>query len=158
MDPQPFDNKHDTHSEVLVHQFGIRKNGLIINKKFQLKFVAIIFGYSLLVWALAYASITYFNLTLLTTSLSSVFLMTVGGLFLSRKIAGPLYKTHSAMIALGQGHFVKDIKFRKNDFFPEFVNALNQQMSYISGLKKQTKETETVSGKVLSFPSIKKAA
>ena len=62
---------------------------------------------------------------LLVSALIFIILM-IGGIMLSHRIAGPLYRLQKHMVDISEGQTIKDVKFRKNDYFPELAEAFNK--------------------------------
>lgn len=60
------------------------------------------------------------------TSLVVLFLMVVGGLILSNRVAGPIYRMQTHMKDLLDGKDVGPIKFRDKDFFLELAEQYNE--------------------------------
>jgi methyl-accepting chemotaxis protein len=54
-------------------------------------------------------------------------ILTIGGLFLSHKIAGPIYRMQKEFNSMSAGDpvVIKEIQFRKGDFFPELADSFN---------------------------------
>jgi len=50
------------------------------------------------------------------------------GLVFSHRIAGPIYRLNRHLREVGNGDHMNDVKFRKNDFFPELADAFNWQI------------------------------
>ena len=76
-------------------------------------------------------------------------------LFISHRIAGPLYKLESSLEKLGEGDLSFDIYFRKNDearVLSEVFNKTRQRLNnMISSIKKSLKEGRDVSEKIEKF-------
>ncbi len=56
------------------------------------------------------------------------FILIVGGLFISHKIAGPLYRMRKDLLKMAEKNpaELKAIQFRKGDFFPDLPEAFNE--------------------------------
>ena len=52
--------------------------------------------------------------------------LTFWGLYLSHRVAGPIYRLRKHMVELAEGRTDRDVNFRTNDFFPELADAFNQ--------------------------------
>lgn len=132
----------------------------IINKKFQFKFAFFvcswIFALSMIYPIIIYNVFEYFlrlfetgqNLSLTAEKvkvienqvlvvlgvLQLLFLITTFmlSIFLSHRIAGPLYKLRRAMEDLGHGNFDQHITFRKNDHFMELQDSFNDMVQHLS--------------------------
>ena len=61
---------------------------------------------------------------------------------LSHRIAGPLYRLTKHMQETSSYNDLKDVHFRKNDFFPEIANNFNQMLYRIK--KPETKKQDHV--------------
>ena len=59
------------------------------------------------------------------TSLLAMFLILIGGLIISHKVAGPLYRLTNHLKKHNRNNIVP-VKFRKGDYFPEIEEAFNQ--------------------------------
>lgn len=136
---------------------GGRKN-FLINPKFQLSFLAYTLGVSILTIGFFYAADAYFfwkfralgaGLGLPTNHVFFQFLdeqhatkntyyaiaagvtvsfLSIWGLLLSHRVAGPLYRLRKHLGSVSRGETLSDVRFRKGDFFPEVADAYNLQM------------------------------
>lgn len=71
-----------------------------------------------------------------------VSLATIGvTLFISHKIAGPLYHFKKAMLALGQGDFSGDFSIRSTDQLQDLASTFNNMITKTRGEIKGTKES-----------------
>ncbi|MDX9702256.1 MAG: methyl-accepting chemotaxis protein [Candidatus Auribacterota bacterium] len=68
----------------------------------------------------------------------SVFVFALVGIFLSHKIAGPLYRMKRIMIDIGKGKLPREIRFRKGDHMHDMADALNEM---VLGLQNRDKTT-----------------
>lgn len=59
----------------------------------------------------------------------------LAGLFMSHRVAGPLYRLQRYMQDIKDGKDVGDVKFRKRDFFPELADGMNDVMRRYRGDK-----------------------
>ena len=50
------------------------------------------------------------------------------GLFFSHRIAGPLYRLNRQFQDAAKGKELQNLKFRKNDFFPELPETINEYL------------------------------
>lgn len=133
-----------------------KRSVFLINKNFQLKFVGLFFGLSLFSFIIFYFSNLYFfhrfksmgvdmglteghiffafiqqqqnemTLIFLTTVMIASSLMIIGGIWLSHKVAGPLYRLHQELSKMKEQGHLSQVHFRKGDFFPEIPEAFNQ--------------------------------
>jgi sensor histidine kinase YesM len=60
--------------------------------------------------------------------------LTFWGLYLSHRVAGPIYRLRKHMVELAEGKTNRDVNFRTNDFFPELAEAFNQ---FVKTLKRK---------------------
>lgn len=66
-----------------------------------------------LIWVLIALQILFLLITLLIS------------MFMSHRIAGPLYKLNKHLIDVKDGKLIDDLKFRKNDHFKELADSYN---------------------------------
>lgn len=71
---------------------------------------------------------TLMNQVFLITSVVSFTLIILGGLFLSNKVAGPLYRLTQHLRQQDRKD-ANPVKFRKGDYFPELEEAFNHFIS-----------------------------
>lgn len=64
-----------------------------------------------------------------TVSMITAAMVSIVGLVLSHRIAGPLRKLQNHMLAVASGRTDAKIHFRKNDEFRDLADAYNQQLS-----------------------------
>jgi hypothetical protein len=134
------------------------RRNFLINPKFQLSFLGYTLGVSVATIAIFYLADAYFfwkfrqlgqGLGLpsnhvffqfldeqksakdvyyaITAGVAFAFL-TVCGLLLSHRVAGPLYRLRKHLDMVAEGKTVSDVRFRKGDYFPEVADAYNLQM------------------------------
>lgn len=53
-------------------------------------------------------------------------LVVLGGLWISNRIAGPIFRVETSLRQLSEGERVTPISFRKHDFFPDLVALINR--------------------------------
>ena len=136
---------------------GSRRN-FLINPGFQLSFMAYTVGIAFVATGVFYFADLYFfykfrqigvslglssdhvffqflreqesskNFIYLTASLASLLTLSTWGLFLSHRVAGPLYRLCKHFDAVSRGETSDDVRFRDGDFFPEVAQAFNQYM------------------------------
>jgi signal transduction histidine kinase len=63
-------------------------------------------------------------------------MLCLAGLFISHRVAGPLYHLNSYMQDISEGKDVAEVKFRKGDFFPELANGMNSVMRRYQAFEK----------------------
>jgi hypothetical protein len=135
--------------------FSILRKVLLINKPFQYSVIAWFFFFSLILIAIFYGSIWYFfshltaeavsvglppdhvffrfvadqksimNKIFLFSCLLSFVTISFGGLYISNKVAGPIYRLTNYMLN-NSIHDVQPLKFRKGDYFMELQDAFNE--------------------------------
>lgn len=138
-----------------------KRGNFLINKKFQLKFAFFvcswIFVLSMVYPIIIYTIFEYFLKGLQTgggiptltadkaKAIESQVLMLLGvlqllflaitfmlSIFLSHRIAGPLYKLRKSMEEVARGNFDLRITFRKNDHFMEMQDTFNDMIQHLS--------------------------
>jgi hypothetical protein len=137
---------------------GYKRKVLLINPNFQLRFMAFMVGVSLVAISIFYfANHFFFNefvqqgkdlglpadhsffefigeqrarMTVIfaVTALIEFFFISLAGLFISHRIAGPLYRLHKYLSDIASGKDVGKVSFRKKDFFPELADATNKAL------------------------------
>jgi hypothetical protein len=65
------------------------------------------------------------NQIFLATSIITFLTIAVGGLVLSHKVAGPLYRL-TQHLKRSSPENIKPVQFRKGDYFPEIQDAFNE--------------------------------
>ncbi len=133
----------------------------LINPRFQLRFTGVMTGIAFAAILIFFIANTYFFYTLqqlgreaelgpayfqflagqqekmnwifLATSVVALLAMLVGGLWLSHRVAGPLYRFTRHLEQVGESGELRTVKFRKGDFFPEIADVFNR---YMERLKK----------------------
>lgn len=130
----------------------------LINPNYQLRALAVMFGTTLLVLGIVYGANYYFfykfyqmakeaglspdhvflkfigeqesimSVIFGWTSVLVLVIVSVVSLVLSHRTAGPLYRLNGHMNRIADGGDISEVKFRKNDFFPELAEAYNRQI------------------------------
>jgi sensor histidine kinase YesM len=142
-----------------------KRSKILINKKFQLKFAFFvcswIFALSMIYPLIIYNLFEYFfqflqthqnisaapvdqikeiqsQLLLLLGIIQLLFLLITFllSLFLSHRIAGPLYKLKKSMEEFAKGNLDQKITFRKNDHFVELQDTFNDMVNSVNARKK----------------------
>ena len=124
----------------------VRKRYLV-KKGFQLKFMCVIVGAMILIasftglsvyTAIMQTLVTQFhgeNLALIKhaityqlfiRSLLLIFAIAIMSVFISHRVAGPIYRFEHTINALARGAEVKEIRLRKRDAFYEVAESINQ--------------------------------
>ena len=147
--------KHiEIDSEGRKHVF-IRRT-LLINPKFQLSFLTYIVGIAAFTLAIFYAAKVFFfyqtrsymmsvgipadhmifdfltrqshvmNWIFLAAAVIEVAFLAFMGLKISHRVAGPLYRLTQDMLRMAAGGPIKNIHFRKGDYFQEVAEAFNK--------------------------------
>lgn len=149
--------EHNQAKPAKGFELGGRKN-FLINPRFQLSFLAYTLGISVLTIVFFYAADAYFfwkfrqlgqGLGLPSNHVFFQFLdeqhatkntyygiaagvtvsfLSIWGLLLSHRVAGPLYRLRKHLTSVAQGETLSDVRFRKGDFFQEVADAYNMQM------------------------------
>jgi HAMP domain-containing protein len=131
---------------------------LLINPKFQLAFLAHTLAVAVVAIGVFYAADLYFfwkfqqmgaslnlpadhgfyeflreqkmvmNVIFGVTAGVSLCMIALGGLFLSHRVAGPLYRLDQHMKAIAENRHSGEVKFRQGDFFQELAASFNRQM------------------------------
>lgn len=65
------------------------------------------------------------KIALLITSVVTLAVMVIGGLVLSNRVAGPVYRIRNHMDDVMSGKTDRKLKFRTKDFFPELAESYN---------------------------------
>jgi methyl-accepting chemotaxis protein len=145
-----------------------RRRILLINKKFQLKFSFFVTSWTL-VLSLVFPSILYGTIEAFTRVLEKkidlptlqvirnlqaetmtaivlfliVFMATIFliSIFLSHRIAGPIFRIQSALERWPRGSIEKDVKLRKYDHFIELANSYNAAANQVTNVRNQINVT-----------------
>lgn len=131
---------------------------ILINKKFQLKFAFFvctwIFALSMIYPLIIYNVFEYFltfvpvgtpglvermkgieNQVIFLLALLQLLFLVVTFLiciFLSHRIAGPIYRIRKAMDEITRGNFEERVTFRKNDHFTELQDTFNEMAQHLA--------------------------
>lgn len=135
-----------------------RRTVFLINPKFQISFLIYTVSIATLTAAIFYGAVYYFfwkframgaavglpanhvfyqflneqqtsmNWCWLGVSVLSIVTLTVTGLLLSHRVAGPLFHLHRHMKRVANGESQSEVQFREKDFFPELADAYNEQL------------------------------
>lgn len=81
------------------------------------------------------------NIVFAITSIFVLCLLVVGGLILSNRIAGPIYRLHKHMSDVVEGKTVDDVVFRKKDYFQEVAQTFNRVLKIYRGETKQNRKS-----------------
>jgi methyl-accepting chemotaxis protein len=149
--------------ETNVHDSSNRRRVFLINPKFQLKVIGYAFAMAAITIGIFYSANLYFfwefkqqgasiglspdhvffrfireqqsqmNVFFLFASLAVSAVIGVGGLLLSHRVAGPLYRLDKHMTEVAEGKTTRDLNFRDKDFFQELVESYNAQLKLIRG-------------------------
>lgn len=69
------------------------------------------------------------------TSVMVLATLSLGGLILSHRVAGPLYRLRRHMQDVAEGRTTADVRFRRKDFFPEIAEWYNRQLRTLLGAR-----------------------
>lgn len=135
--------------------FNFLRKILLINKEFQYSIIGWFFFFSLILIGIFYGSILYFfsnlsaeavavglppdhvffkfvadqkgvmNKIFLFSCIFSLIIISIGGLFISNKVAGPIYRLTQYMLKNSATNAVP-FKFRNGDYFMELQDAFNE--------------------------------
>lgn len=138
-----------------------RRKVILINRSFQLNIIAHFIGLATFAIGAFYAANAWFfyklaelghelqlpadhvffqfvnaqklqmNWIFLTVSLLVVAVLSVGGALLSHKVAGPVYRLCQHLKGINEGHTVKDLSFRKGDYFSEIADHINPVLKLV---------------------------
>lgn len=73
---------------------------------------------------------TTLDLALLFASLIVITVLILYGMYLSNRIAGPIYQLKKHLSDYQNGKEYSDIQFREKDFFPELAQSVNQSIHH----------------------------
>lgn len=145
-----------------------RRRIVLINKRFQIRFsiyvslclAALCFVYPLIVSNIFDYFFRYISRdpmgppaeglvkmreeVLLLLMLSEVFVIGITFLisvFMSHRIAGPLYKLRQAFGLLSEGKWKGELRFRDKDYFPELAEDFNRMVERMNQGKRNERET-----------------
>ena len=134
---------------------------LLINPPFQLQILAYACGLAFAIIAIFYGATLYFfrnfkqlgedivlpldhvffqflaeqkntmDIIFIITAVLAFVVISICGLIISHRVAGPLHRLKQHMGEVAGGQTVSDVKFRKKDFFPELADAFNLQLKYL---------------------------
>jgi len=143
-----------------------RRKILLINPKFQLSMITFFSMVSMGVIFTFYGSIYYFfnifkengkemgflpgdpfflfideqifrmNFIFFVASAISMLLLFVSGLYISHKIAGPLYNLRKFLERVNAGAEEDEVHFRKGDYFLEIESLINKNIKYMKSKKR----------------------
>ena len=136
----------------------MKRSNILIDPRFQLNFLSYTIGLAFVSTAIFYGANQYFfwkfaqrgqeiglprghiffeflaeqqssmNLIFGITGVVSFAALTVGGLLLSHRVAGPLHRFKSHLRDVASGKTMSDVSFREKDYFPEVAADFNQVM------------------------------
>ncbi len=85
---------------------------------------------------------TQMNTIFIWTAGTASVILVAGSLWISHRVAGPLHRLRQHMDLMAEGQTLDEVKFRKNDFFPELAKSCNRQFELFR--KYQKKATRKV--------------
>ncbi|SMF59832.1 hypothetical protein [Pseudobacteriovorax antillogorgiicola] len=133
----------------------------LINRGFQIRFIAYTIGIALAVILTVFLTSNYFfwafaergkslgldeshvfyvflgqqqsfmNQLLVGLSVFYFFLLSGFGLVLSHRVAGPMHRLNRHMLSVAKGEVTSPLSFRKNDYFQELSLSYNAQYEYL---------------------------
>lgn len=77
------------------------------------------------------------NYVFLGVGLANVLVLVLGGIVLSHRVAGPLYRLNVHMKEIAEGKTQGKVKFRNKDFFLELADSFNEQLAYLQKEQKK---------------------
>ncbi|MEW6056164.1 MAG: hypothetical protein AB1540_06080 [Bdellovibrionota bacterium] len=128
---------------------------LLINPRFQLSFIGYMVAMALLMIAIFYAANIYFfwefvkkgkdlglppdhvffqflaeqrgtmNMIFLVTAIFAFTFLVAYGIYLSHRVAGPLYRLQKFLQDMASSNSVQECQFREKDYFHEVADAVN---------------------------------
>jgi len=141
---------------------------LLIHPRFQLTFLVYMFLFSLIITSVMLTSAYYYyqssiaeglafgfdksniffdylreqymdlnKVVLGAASVSSLVLL-FGGLYLSHRIVGPLMRFKSELIKIGQTGELREVEFRKGDYFKDLADTFNREMKSFTEKQKNS--------------------
>ena len=75
--------------------------------------------------------------TFIIASIFSITVLIVYGLYLSNRVAGPLFKLTKHLSDYRNGREYTDIQFREKDFFPDLAKSINDSIHHAEKTQKQ---------------------
>jgi methyl-accepting chemotaxis protein len=81
------------------------------------------------------------------TSLSIIGIATLTGLVFSHRVAGPLFRLKNHFDRVARGETMSNINFRQGDYFDDVATAYNRQMEHLRGKLTQAEESLKASKK-----------
>lgn len=149
-----------------MSDFDNRRKKYLLNPNFQLKLMGYFMALSFAMITIFYGSVLFFfwkfhdmgvelglqeshvffrflaqqksqmNWIFLATSIIGAIALTVGGLVLSHKIAGPIHRLCTWLDEKRNGKQSEPLKFREGDFFPEIESHVNELVDFYEEKKK----------------------
>lgn len=142
-----------------------RRKILLINPRFQLSFIGFTLAVSMATTAIFYGAIYYFfwrfrslglavglppdhvffrfidqqqvvlNWGFVVVTLVAISVLVLCGLYMSHRVAGPLYRLLGHMKRVAAGETTENVKFREKDYFQELADAYNAQLQTLREAK-----------------------
>jgi methyl-accepting chemotaxis protein len=75
------------------------------------------------------------------TAALSVFVIFIISIFVSHRIAGPLYNLRKHLAELAQGNLKQSLQFRKSDYFHQLARDYNYALEGIRGMVRKKEDT-----------------
>lgn len=80
----------------------------------------------------------FMNLVFAGVGVTCFLLIVLGGIVISHRVAGPLYRLRHHMDDVSKGKTYDNVKFRHKDYFPELADSFNAQLTHIISTSKKT--------------------
>ncbi len=155
----------ETNVEELEQKKVDNRQVMLINPQFQLRFIAYITSFTLIGLAIIFLSnIIFFNklhaegmamglppdhlyfefiqqqkwhltFIFLVSAVCLFTLIFIAGLYLSHKLAGPVYRVGKWVDDVITGRETRKLTFREHDFFPEVADHINRLKKYLEEKK-----------------------
>ena len=137
-----------------------RRTKYFIHKRFQLQYLGLFLVLSIFIMVMASATVYISTYDVLKEKLESVYpqselrpiirqtnwvlfrnlillipIIAVGSVYLSHKIAGPLYRIEKSIEQIAKGDLDLKVKLRQGDEFKEIAHALNHMTEKLKGMR-----------------------
>jgi len=139
-----------------------KRTKYFIHKRFQLQYLGLFLVLSILIIVMASATVYVSTYDVMKEKLENVYpqselrpiirqtnfalfrnlillipVIAVGSVYLSHKIAGPLYRIEKSIEQIAKGDLDLKVKLRKGDEFKEMAHALNHMISELKGIREK---------------------
>jgi len=151
-------NSYTSNSVSEKTHYTKKRSSIFINKYFQVSFLF----HFLAIVGCSVGSFYFLGSVLhwgvMASALISGTLLTVGGLYLSFRIAGPLSRLNNYLLRSSNGESIGELHFRNDDYFENLSHSFNLQQSYISKIQDQNQPASELEHNAEVTPIHKKAA